>query len=590
MKFSSLFLFITLLIILIVIVLFSKFYPSLEGMVSFNSNLANDNTPIKILMYSQTNPIVKIYDHIYYDHKNANVIELDVSTTPAGTAREGETQDQRLRREQTVINKVYVTDRNNITHTYTSIPPLDSAEEKSKVGNTRTSISSSKDPFEFTTKSLTTNKYQILYFPLGTYTIITVLDLEDKIICRSIFHYSTLELVRFDFTNSIGMVMASPTGNDDPNNGKDVIVTKYDGTKKIFQLSKNVWIDKTNGYYIIENTNGQTIYDGKFMSSGNVKSSFRTQNNEIALYVDKSGYLVIYVGLNNFIGLYILAYNTTEQKFKIDKNIVIDINVPNTSTTQSSGSSSSSSGSSGSSSSSSSGKAEPPTDNLGPYSDYYRWLAYWNATGKTGIFSTDYIEKTQIVPPVCPACPTCPSSGVCTNCGGNGGSGTSNVQQQQQQPQQPGIVRSVADTTGRTITGVVDTTADVLKSTGSGTADLLKSAGSGTTDLLKSAGSGTVDLLKSAGSGTYDFITGKWLDENGNEQPANGRTPPQRASISGAQPPYGGGNRGNQQFRDGGGQGAGRMVPPDNYNYNGALTEKGGNFIPVTTDFSAFGR
>lgn len=129
-----------------------------------------------------------------------------------------------------------------------------------------------------------------------------------------------------------------------------------------------------------------------------------------------------------------------------------------------------------------------------------------------------------------------------------------------------------------------------MKSTGSGTADLLKSAGSGTTDLLKSAGSGTVDLLKSAGSGTYDFITGKWLDENGNEQPANGRTPPQRASISGAQPPYGGGNRGNQQFRDGGGQGAGRMVPPDNYNYNGALTEKGGNFIPVTTDFSAFGR
>jgi hypothetical protein len=38
--------------------------------------------------------------------------------------------------------------------------------------------------------------------------------------------------------------------------------------------------------------------------------------------------------------------------------------------------------------------------------------------------TNDYILKTQIVPPVCPTCPNCPSIGTCTNCGGTGGSGT----------------------------------------------------------------------------------------------------------------------------------------------------------------------
>jgi len=39
---------------------------------------------------------------------------------------------------------------------------------------------------------------------------------------------------------------------------------------------------------------------------------------------------------------------------------------------------------------------------------------------------SNYMLKTQVVPPVCPACPSCKygSGHVCTSCGGNGGSGT----------------------------------------------------------------------------------------------------------------------------------------------------------------------
>ena len=42
-----------------------------------------------------------------------------------------------------------------------------------------------------------------------------------------------------------------------------------------------------------------------------------------------------------------------------------------------------------------------------------------------GAPSDDFILKTQIVPPVCPQCPSCAGcTGVCTDCGGKGGSGT----------------------------------------------------------------------------------------------------------------------------------------------------------------------
>jgi hypothetical protein len=42
-----------------------------------------------------------------------------------------------------------------------------------------------------------------------------------------------------------------------------------------------------------------------------------------------------------------------------------------------------------------------------------------------GSQDSNYLLKTEVVPPVCPTCPSCSSSdGVCTNCGGNGGSGS----------------------------------------------------------------------------------------------------------------------------------------------------------------------
>ena len=47
-----------------------------------------------------------------------------------------------------------------------------------------------------------------------------------------------------------------------------------------------------------------------------------------------------------------------------------------------------------------------------------------------GAYSNDFLLKTQIIPPVCPSCPSCPNNVSCTNCGGNGGAGVVGAVQQ----------------------------------------------------------------------------------------------------------------------------------------------------------------
>ena len=128
----------------------------------------------------------------------------------------------------------------------------------------------------------------------------------------------------------------------------------------------------------------------------------------------------------------------------------------------------------------------------------------------------------------------------------------------------------------------LDTTADILKSTGSGATDLLKSAGSGATDLLKSGASGATDLLKSTASGATDLLksAGSGLKEiaTDNINAANARGGAGTGGLAGS-----GGVTGTGISTRG-------VNGVDNYSYYGALVPKGGNYMPVTADFSAFAK
>jgi hypothetical protein len=248
--------------------------------------------------------------------------------------------------------------------------------------------------------------------------------------------------------------------------------------------------------------------------------------------------------------------------------------------------------------------------------------------------NSDYILKTQIVPPVCPSCPGCTASTgtVCSNCGGQGGSGTlmcngssvidaagklvldkngkptacsapagTSVSISNNGVAQTGTAGGVANnlinTTGNVITNTESNAVDLLKSAGTGTSNLLQSAASGTTsvlsntlsgtkdfakdtasgikDLAKDTGSGVKDLIQDTGSGLSKFLTTNATRLNNN----GGASQTDAIGRQGQYPGSVGGNYGtNTQYTD-------------PYSYSGTLPAKSpSNFMPITADFSSFGK
>ena len=240
----------------------------------------------------------------------------------------------------------------------------------------------------------------------------------------------------------------------------------------------------------------------------------------------------------------------------------------------------------------------PPSGENRDINAYYQFLLGMMGTSDGNIsklpITNDYMLKTQIVPPVCPTCPSCPAAqpGVCTNCGGQGGSGT-----------QTGSTDKKTDNDGKEVV-------DLLKSTGSGATSLVRDAGSGATSLARDTASGTVGLAKETVGGTVglaketvggavglakETVGGAvGLAKEAGSGIANtfGKLNPTVVSSPGSEGTTPGvqGQQPTQGQSAGTGAGVNITAGADPTSYFGALPAKGGDFIPVTADFSRFGR
>jgi hypothetical protein len=274
----------------------------------------------------------------------------------------------------------------------------------------------------------------------------------------------------------------------------------------------------------------------------------------------------------------------------------------------------------------------------------------YDSNNGESFFSDDYFLKTEAVPPVCSQCPNCSNSGTgaCTSCGGHGGSGTNisscspvdlhltpilstkytdnlgniyiavtdnsgNKSYRLEGKMSAGETSTAASsnnvsgvannaintagglvgTAGNLAGGLVGTAGNLaasagsgavnlLKDTGSGAVDLLKDTGSGAVDLLKDTGSGAINLLKDAGSGIANLGSGG-LQMQGSQYNSSGGVVGGVGSAGGGIGPSQLGSVSDKTFGKMSGQ-----TPVDNYSYYGALQSKGGNFMPVTADFSSF--
>jgi hypothetical protein len=222
---------------------------------------------------------------------------------------------------------------------------------------------------------------------------------------------------------------------------------------------------------------------------------------------------------------------------------------------------------------------------------------------------SNYMLKTQVVPPVCPACPSCKhgSGNVCTSCGGNGGSGTAsgdgkslafkddNSVADVKGPSSAvasvgksagSVLEKTVDTTGKVLGGATNLAAGTVGMAGGlvggtvGTAANLVGGTVGTAANLVGGTIGTTaNLLGSAGSGLTNMLK--------NDSSRVGYT----QSYQGAQQNgYNRNNTGIATQNNSYSMGTQAGAPIDTYSYNGALQSKGANFRPLTADFSAFSK
>ena len=214
---------------------------------------------------------------------------------------------------------------------------------------------------------------------------------------------------------------------------------------------------------------------------------------------------------------------------------------------------------------------------------------------------SNYILKTEIVPPVCPSCPACPDNVTCTNCGGQGGSGTlatdgrSIVDEHQGGKRKGGLVREVVSGTTGLVRDAASGADELARDAVSGADDLARDAVGGTVGLAKDAVGGTVGLAKEVVGGTVglakDTVSGAAGLLTGAASGVAGlfKTNPMQLQTNSIN--QGGIINPNMQA-DSGRRPRGSMPQSvDNTNYFGALPNKPStNYMPVTADFSAFSR
>lgn len=202
----------------------------------------------------------------------------------------------------------------------------------------------------------------------------------------------------------------------------------------------------------------------------------------------------------------------------------------------------------------------------------------------------DYILKTQIVPPVCPTCPTCPAMPEkvnCTNCGGNGGSGTKDAEgkslvldeKEYKRTMESNPLSETVKATGNLADKTLSTGDALLRDTASGATGIAKDTVTGTTGLLKDTASGATGLLRDFGSGVKDVLTMNKTQVTNTQSQTKG-SQPNRAQVQPTQ-------RSNNQNVP--------MVLGTNNQYSGAQPVRTqvtspSSYMPITADFSAFGR
>jgi len=539
-KLTPFILFLLLLIILVISSLFGKqlmvekegfqeqFQEGLTTTTSLNS--------VSLATYSANNKVWNLYDNIYFDDRNANLIEVSDNTT-GNTA--------------TTITTI-VTKRSNFSSTiYVSASGVNQNLESSTINEITPKYTSGYYP------SQTNNyNYNVFYMPWNKDTFIHIIDNINKKQLATFLFSPGSEIKSLYNSPPKDIGLTSYVSDNSSDNNKMVIEPLYDGIKYVYQLSQYVKYDLLNSNIIIttEPTRTLAVYDINnntytINSSTNDVSNKSRPTSNIPSYTVKDNLgqnIVLCIPNKSNVLIALISYSDNSKSNLILKNVFRfnEFGIDN-------------------------GGQTPNT----AVSDFNN---YWNTS------KNDYILKTQIVPPVCPTCPTCPSTGTCSNCGGSGGSGTL---KQNGNSVVNGNGSGTNQNYSRLGSGTVDSNAN--PDTIGGSLTLMQYDATSTIEDVAKTGAGVVTGV----AGTIGGVANNLINTTGSVLKPN---PMGGVNSTGVNAPNALGGPGNNQRSTPGytapGLGTNNQYS-DPYSYYGQLPPKGKtNYVPVTADFSRFGR
>lgn len=596
-----------------------------EGMVSFMKDKSSEYQ-VDIPQYSTTSKSVyKIYDNMFFDNKNGNFIEIN-----------GQSYTNKLDNTGNTISAIAVTPRDGHSTSiyltqYTNqimngnvVTSGSVAKGQDTELSKKTKMEESFTPWTYDTRSTITDNYFVAYIPWADSTYIHVIDKVSP--ATNIGSYifgpaNTMDsIIHSSSPVNLATGFTAKKDNTDAKNDTIYVDKIYSATRPIYQISKNVCFDMSNGNLIIRDAKmqiynrmgGNGTADTSKLSESNFNSWIKkdTAGELMVVYMANSTKTVIiliqlingqYSLFGN--GAYLFSKSGLESGFgskmtesrdydrdqvgeSIEKHVIPTLPAQDDSVT----------------------------------SEYYKW--YWkNIVNKPEDhkMSEDYILKTQIVPPVCPSCPSCPSctsctsAGTCTNCGGNGGSGTlaptgttmvgaatnvsattgptvSAVASATPTHKRGNAIERTVDTAGNVIEKTVDTAGNVIEKTVDTAGNVIEktvdAAGNVVEKTVDAAGNVIEKTVDAAGNVLEKTLgaAGSILSgaERGLGNLLQGTAQGRPTQIKG---------QGTNQQRSQVYQAPGTQSQPlsDQYSYYGALPSKGDSqYMPVTADFSAF--
>jgi len=471
-KLSPLILFIILLIVLALSSMI-KSYMNREGFITYNYDSKPFSTKT-VGLYSSENPITKIYDDIYYDPRNGNVVV--VYTTDKYVDAGSVDADGKKIKAIEIIPRKNIANNQTVKYENNTVDKVDAnGASKAEVINqvTPESRKTTLDTTEVAW-SYKSGSNQVNYFTWGSNTYIYVMDITGlstggnsfasdaqgnsfasrgnsfsgavKHASAAFYTGSINPNTSFDFTGADGdsnvdiyVTNSYPQQTNDGYDDKSMIEPVYHPSRTVYQITSTIKYDIANGnLLIVTPTTSPKKIDVYYRSGEDTREDDSTPNVTLTAVADaqasSAGYITQSFSKSVSKPFFVQDHvnKNTVMYWPSGENTLIAVfenrdgagYIPIKKTVRFTSSGVWTTPSTSSSSSSSSGDASGniPDISGGQYGDFWKWWSYFNSNAVGGL-SNDYMLKTQIVPPVCPSCPAC-QGGACTNCGGQGGSGS----------------------------------------------------------------------------------------------------------------------------------------------------------------------